>query len=151
MLINLLYNIFQIAFFVGVLLNEICNTVLKHLLQEPRPLARNTNLLYSEYGMPSAHSQFMWFFASYMLYFTFIRFVYNILLIVIVFFIIWLLILLKSFYCHHQFLLLFSILSYLSLFLYPTVFFRWLSLQNCFIYVILIFPNCVSVIEFFIL
>lgn len=88
MLINLLYDIFQIAFFVGVLLNEICNTVLKHLLQEPRPLARNTNLLYSEYGMPSAHSQFMWFFASYMLYFTFIRFVYNILSIVIFFFII---------------------------------------------------------------
>lgn len=69
-------DLHTITFFIGVLFNEICNTVLKHILREPRPLARNTNLLYSEYGMPSSHSQFMWFFASYMLYFTFIRLQY---------------------------------------------------------------------------
>lgn len=77
LLLYLFLVIFQISFFVGVILNEICNTVLKHILCEPRPLARNKNLLYSEYGMPSAHSQFMWFFVSYMLYFTFIRYDYN--------------------------------------------------------------------------
>ncbi|XP_050435343.1 dolichyldiphosphatase 1-like [Adelges cooleyi] len=67
-------DLHTITFFIGVVINEICNYILKHILQEPRPLARNS--LYSEYGMPSAHSQFMWFFASYMFFFSFIRLQY---------------------------------------------------------------------------
>ncbi|XP_050529197.1 dolichyldiphosphatase 1-like isoform X2 [Daktulosphaira vitifoliae] len=69
-------DLHTISFFFGVIVNEFFNKILKHILCEPRPMIRNPNFVYSEYGMPSAHSQFMWFFASYMIYFTFIRLQY---------------------------------------------------------------------------
>uniref|UniRef100_A0A1B6DK95 Dolichyldiphosphatase n=1 Tax=Clastoptera arizonana TaxID=38151 RepID=A0A1B6DK95_9HEMI len=64
-------DLHTIVFFIGTILNELVNQILKHTICEARPMARNAN--YSEYGMPSAHSQFMWFFATYVLYFIFIR------------------------------------------------------------------------------
>lgn len=50
------------------------NFLLKHTIQEARPMRRD--VLYSEYGMPSTHAQFMWFFAAYMTLFVLIRYVY---------------------------------------------------------------------------
>uniref|UniRef100_A0A1B6GHD3 Phosphatidic acid phosphatase type 2/haloperoxidase domain-containing protein n=2 Tax=Cuerna arida TaxID=1464854 RepID=A0A1B6GHD3_9HEMI len=49
------------------------NQILKHTICEIRPVHRSMHNLYSEYGMPSAHSQFVWFFATYVIYFVFIR------------------------------------------------------------------------------
>ncbi|CAH0394355.1 unnamed protein product [Bemisia tabaci] len=66
-------DLHTIVFFFGTLLNEVLNVALKHAICEPRPLLRNVNNLYNEYGMPSSHSQFIWFFASYMAYFIFLR------------------------------------------------------------------------------
>ena len=45
--------------------------VLKHTLRQARPLARSS--LLHEYGMPSSHSQFMWFFTTYMFLFLWVR------------------------------------------------------------------------------
>ncbi|KAJ8688637.1 hypothetical protein QAD02_024432 [Eretmocerus hayati] len=64
-------DLHTIAFFGGVVGNEIINYVLKHTIQEPRPMRRDG--LYSEYGMPSTHAQFMWFFAAYMTLFVIFR------------------------------------------------------------------------------
>ncbi|XP_073994965.1 dolichyldiphosphatase 1-like [Rhodnius prolixus] len=64
-------DLHTIIFFLGTLLNELINIVLKNIICEPRPLARN--VLYTEYGMPSAHAQFSWFFATYIIYFVLIR------------------------------------------------------------------------------
>lgn len=63
--------LFQISFFIGIILNEFSNMVLKQIFCEARPVFRN--FLNSEYGMPSSHSQFMWFFTTYIFYFIFIR------------------------------------------------------------------------------
>ncbi|XP_068621136.1 dolichyldiphosphatase 1-like isoform X2 [Battus philenor] len=59
------------AFFFGTLFNELLNIILKHLICEARPLARGH--LYNEYGMPSSHAQYIWFFSIYVLYFFVIR------------------------------------------------------------------------------
>lgn len=67
-------NLFQIAFFMGTLVNEVINIILKHIICEARPLARGH--LYNEYGMPSSHAQFVWFFSIYVLYFVVIRYVF---------------------------------------------------------------------------
>ncbi|KPJ11756.1 Dolichyldiphosphatase 1 [Papilio machaon] len=64
-------DLHTIAFFFGTLLNELLNIILKHLICEPRPLARGH--LYNEYGMPSSHAQNIWFFSFYVLYFFVIR------------------------------------------------------------------------------
>lgn len=61
----------QITFFVGQLLNEVLNKVLKHTIKELRPVTRSHS--YGEYGMPSNHSQFMSFFATYVFLFVLIR------------------------------------------------------------------------------
>lgn len=53
------------------MLNELLNKILKHTIREPRPVSRMHS--YTEYGMPSNHSQFMSFFASYVLFFVLIR------------------------------------------------------------------------------
>lgn len=58
---------FQIAFFVGTLLNECLNMTLKYMIREPRPAVRNN--YYVEFGMPSSHSQFMFFFTTYTILF----------------------------------------------------------------------------------
>ncbi|XP_014228490.1 dolichyldiphosphatase 1-like [Trichogramma pretiosum] len=64
-------DLHTIAFFGGVTANEIINFLLKHTIQEARPMRRDG--LYSEYGMPSTHAQFMWFFATYMTLFMIFR------------------------------------------------------------------------------
>lgn len=53
------------------MLNELLNKLLKYTIREPRPVSRDH--AYTEYGMPSNHSQFMSFFATYVLLFVFIR------------------------------------------------------------------------------
>ncbi|CAF97127.1 unnamed protein product, partial [Tetraodon nigroviridis] len=55
----------QISFFAGLILNEVVNWVFKHILREPRPCA--------EYGMPSSHSQLIWFFVVYFFLFLYLR------------------------------------------------------------------------------
>lgn len=45
----------------GLLINELLNKILKQLFKHSRPEA--TQLLNSQYGMPSSHAQFMFFFA----------------------------------------------------------------------------------------
>lgn len=62
---------FQITFFVGLLSNEVLNKVLKYAIQEPRPVSRPN--MHNEFGMPSNHSQFMCFFATYVLLFVLLR------------------------------------------------------------------------------
>lgn len=61
----------QIAFLGGVFVNEVVNLSLKHAIRESRPIRRE--VIYTEYGMPSAHTQFMWFFATYATIFVFVR------------------------------------------------------------------------------
>lgn len=61
----------QIAFFSGIIINEGINFILKHTIREVRPMKRDS--LYTEYGMPSTHAQFMWFFAAYATLFICIR------------------------------------------------------------------------------
>ncbi|GAB6027905.1 Dolichyldiphosphatase 1 [Chamberlinius hualienensis] len=56
----------------GILLNELINFILKHTVRELRPY-REREVVFTEYGMPSSHSQFMWFFAIYTAFFLFIR------------------------------------------------------------------------------
>lgn len=63
--------LFQITFFMGTLVNEICNKCLKHWIQEPRPIDRLH--ISEEYGMPSSHSQFIWFFSTYVTLFVYLR------------------------------------------------------------------------------
>ncbi|KAL8567052.1 hypothetical protein ACOMHN_027481 [Nucella lapillus] len=65
-------DLHTISFFTGLVLDEAFNLVLKHLIQEERP-NRDKQNLYTEYGMPSSHSQFMSFFAIYMTFFIWIR------------------------------------------------------------------------------
>ncbi|PWA26888.1 hypothetical protein CCH79_00001073 [Gambusia affinis] len=62
-----------ISFFAGVLLNEGVNWVLKHILREPRPCAGAHTTVYAEYGMPSNHSQLIWFFVVYFFLFLYLR------------------------------------------------------------------------------
>ncbi|KAL0273982.1 UNVERIFIED_CONTAM: hypothetical protein PYX00_006530 [Menopon gallinae] len=64
-------DLHTISFFIGTIFNEFLNLILKHIFCEARPVFRNS--LYTEYGMPSSHSQFMWFFTTYIVYFVFIR------------------------------------------------------------------------------
>nr|CAD7568064.1 unnamed protein product [Timema californicum] len=63
-------DLHTISFFLGTTINEVLNLILKHTFCEARPIQRNA--LYTEYGMPSSHSQFMWFFTTYVVYFVFI-------------------------------------------------------------------------------
>jgi dolichyldiphosphatase len=64
----------------GLVFSELCNYLLKNLIKSPRPynkwteeLARKQCFSYGDerydagYGMPSAHSQFMSFFAGFLL------------------------------------------------------------------------------------
>ncbi|XP_045472588.1 dolichyldiphosphatase 1-like [Harmonia axyridis] len=64
-------DLHTITFFLGTLFNELLNYFLKHTICEARPMVRNS--LYTEYGMPSSHAQFVWFFTTYVIYFVFIR------------------------------------------------------------------------------
>ncbi|XP_062269086.1 dolichyldiphosphatase 1 [Platichthys flesus] len=62
-----------ISFFGGLVLNDGVNWLLKHILREPRPCAGAHSTLYSDYGMPSAHSQLIWFFVVYFFLFLYLR------------------------------------------------------------------------------
>ncbi|XP_030853558.1 dolichyldiphosphatase 1 isoform X2 [Strongylocentrotus purpuratus] len=65
-----------ITFFGGIVLSEGVNWIAKNTIQEPRPCRGNDTLhggLRTEYGMPSSHSQLMWFFATYTVLFIYIR------------------------------------------------------------------------------
>jgi len=64
-------DLHTITFFIGMVFNELINTVLKYIIKQPRPISRDNN--YNEYGMPSSHSQFVWFFSIYMFLFIWIR------------------------------------------------------------------------------
>ncbi|GLV37842.1 hypothetical protein CBL_06456 [Carabus blaptoides fortunei] len=64
-------DLHTITFFLGTLFSEALNYTLKHTICEARPMHRPEE--YNEYGMPSSHAQFMWFFATYVIYFVFIR------------------------------------------------------------------------------
>lgn len=62
----------------GTILNGVLNYLLKHTLQEPRPNIPNgeervPTKLWERYGMPSSHSQFMWFVSVYMVLFVTLR------------------------------------------------------------------------------
>ncbi|KAK1129932.1 hypothetical protein K0M31_019628 [Melipona bicolor] len=64
-------DLHTISFFSGVIFNECINFILKHTICETRPMKRN--VVYVEYGMPSMHAQFIWFFAMYTTLFICIR------------------------------------------------------------------------------
>ncbi|XP_023028920.2 dolichyldiphosphatase 1 [Leptinotarsa decemlineata] len=64
-------DLHTITFFLGTLFSEILNYVLKHTICEARPVHRDA--IHVEYGMPSSHAQFVWFFATYIIYFVFIK------------------------------------------------------------------------------
>ncbi|XP_034191769.1 dolichyldiphosphatase 1 isoform X1 [Osmia lignaria lignaria] len=68
-------DLHTIVFFSGVIINEFINFILKHTICEARPMRRDS--IYVEYGMPSMHAQFMWFFAAYITLFICIRLHYN--------------------------------------------------------------------------
>ncbi|KTG37561.1 hypothetical protein cypCar_00011137 [Cyprinus carpio] len=62
-----------ISFFGGLIMNEGLNWLLKHILQEPRPCGGGHSSVTTEYGMPSSHSQFIWFFVVYFFLFLYLR------------------------------------------------------------------------------
>ncbi|KAK3792818.1 hypothetical protein RRG08_038548 [Elysia crispata] len=65
-------DLHTIAFAMGLVVNEAVNWIVKHTLKEARPMRGRQNL-HTEYGMPSSHSQFMWFFSSYFAVFLLLR------------------------------------------------------------------------------
>ncbi|KAI7795796.1 dolichyldiphosphatase 1 [Triplophysa rosa] len=62
-----------ISFFGGLVINEGLNWLLKHIVREPRPCEGGHSSLTTEYGMPSSHSQFIWFFVVYFFLFLYLR------------------------------------------------------------------------------
>ncbi|KAF7267929.1 dolichyldiphosphatase 1-like [Rhynchophorus ferrugineus] len=64
-------DLHTITFFLGTLCSEFLNYILKHLICDKRPIRRED--IFVEYGMPSSHAQFVSFFATYIMYFVFIR------------------------------------------------------------------------------
>ena len=58
----------------GIVTSEVINFALKNAIKEPRPeMERDPSNLAQKYGMPSSHSQFMFFVATYNAMFVFIR------------------------------------------------------------------------------
>ncbi|CAL8071922.1 unnamed protein product [Calicophoron daubneyi] len=64
-------DLFTICQFIGLLINELTNIVLKRFLKHPRPTQLSAQT--RSYGMPSDHSQFMGFFCACFICFLFIR------------------------------------------------------------------------------
>ncbi|CAN8020305.1 dolichyldiphosphatase 1 [Ixodes scapularis] len=64
-------DLHTITFLCGTILSEGINFILKHVIKEARPYKARDN--YTEYGMPSSHSQLMWFVATYLAFFVLIR------------------------------------------------------------------------------
>ncbi|XP_047624599.1 dolichyldiphosphatase 1 isoform X4 [Phacochoerus africanus] len=65
-----------ISFLGGLALNEGVNWLIKHVVQEPRPCGGPHVAVGTKYGMPSSHSQFMWFFSVYSFLFLYLRLVF---------------------------------------------------------------------------
>jgi len=67
-------EVHTMLFFLGILLNEAFNLAVKSYVREPRPCRPgDETLLYSKYGMPSDHCQFMGFLAVYLTLFSYLR------------------------------------------------------------------------------
>jgi len=64
-------DLHTLTYGLGVIVNYAANFALKQYLAEPRPLLREVQ--FEEFGMPSSHSQFMWFVSWYMALFTIFR------------------------------------------------------------------------------
>ncbi|XP_017703860.1 PREDICTED: dolichyldiphosphatase 1 isoform X4 [Rhinopithecus bieti] len=62
-----------ISFLGGLALNEGVNWLIKNVIQEPRPCGGPHTAVGTKYGMPSSHSQFMWFFSIYSFLFLYLR------------------------------------------------------------------------------
>ncbi|KAM6297076.1 dolichyldiphosphatase 1 isoform 2-T2 [Aegotheles albertisi] len=62
-----------ISFLGGLAFNEGVNWLLKHVIREPRPCEGTHSTVTTKYGMPSSHSQFMWFFSVYSFLFLYFR------------------------------------------------------------------------------
>ncbi|XP_023371989.1 dolichyldiphosphatase 1 isoform X3 [Otolemur garnettii] len=62
-----------ISFLGGLALNEGVNWLIKNIIQEPRPCGGPHTAVGTKYGMPSSHSQFMWFFSIYSFLFLYLR------------------------------------------------------------------------------
>eukprot|EP00123_Amoebidium_parasiticum_P000634 comp11488_c0_seq1/m.5936 comp11488_c0_seq1/g.5936 ORF comp11488_c0_seq1/g.5936 comp11488_c0_seq1/m.5936 type:complete len:225 (-) comp11488_c0_seq1:208-882(-) len=60
-------EVHAIYFCVGMVANEVLNLLLKNYLKEPRPRFPGVQHhgTYGKYGMPSNHTQFMFFFATF--------------------------------------------------------------------------------------
>jgi len=64
-------DLHTLTYAMGVIINYMGNYALKQYLAEPRPMKRDVQ--FEEFGMPSSHSQFMWFVSTYMALFTMFR------------------------------------------------------------------------------
>ncbi|MGH0151361.1 UNVERIFIED_CONTAM: hypothetical protein FKN15_020393 [Acipenser sinensis] len=73
MIVLELIEAIRISFFGGLVLNEGVNWLLKNIFREPRPCGGAHATLTTEYGMPSSHSQFIWFFFMYSFLFLYFR------------------------------------------------------------------------------
>uniref|UniRef100_A0A4X2L4W9 Dolichyldiphosphatase n=1 Tax=Vombatus ursinus TaxID=29139 RepID=A0A4X2L4W9_VOMUR len=62
-----------ISFLGGLALNEGVNWLIKNIIREPRPCGDTHSMVNTKYGMPSSHSQFMWFFSVYSFLFLYLR------------------------------------------------------------------------------
>ncbi|NXT79540.1 DOPP1 Dolichyldiphosphatase, partial [Zapornia atra] len=62
-----------ISFLGGLACNEGVNWLIKHVIREPRPCEEAHSAVTTKYGMPSSHSQFMWFFSVYSFLFLYLR------------------------------------------------------------------------------
>ncbi|KAM8996090.1 dolichyldiphosphatase 1 isoform 1-T1 [Ara ararauna] len=62
-----------ISFLGGLAFNEGVNWLIKHVIREPRPCEEAHSTVTTKYGMPSSHSQFMWFFSVYSFLFLYLR------------------------------------------------------------------------------
>lgn len=66
-------DLHTVSYFLGILLNELVSTILKHIIKDSRPAPSPTQTPHGAYGMPSSHSQFMWFFNTYLILFLLFR------------------------------------------------------------------------------
>ncbi|NXM66949.1 DOPP1 Dolichyldiphosphatase, partial [Serilophus lunatus] len=62
-----------ISFLGGLAFNEGVNWLIKNVIREPRPCEEAHSTVTTKYGMPSSHSQFMWFFSVYSFLFLYLR------------------------------------------------------------------------------
>lgn len=65
-------EVHTVTYVIGQVMDECINYILKHTMKERRP--PNSHIMqHGEYGWPSAHSQFMCFFVTYLLLFIYFR------------------------------------------------------------------------------